>query len=158
MKKNLISILLILLLSLVGITACKSDRAGNDREQNDLIALIAFRRTLDNSTDSIERRNCIEAVLVMNQCVGAGTGFSSNVMCAPRSLNTGTEANPTATPPVVAKTAAENYTSLVSCVKGKVAEYNCNFSQNKVASAKSAYDAYFKACDAPSGIINSNTF
>jgi hypothetical protein len=150
--------LIILILSLSAIISCKSDKAGNNREQTDVSLLIALGRTRANSTDTVERRNCIEAVLVMNQCVGAGTGFSANVMCSPNNMNTGTEANTTVNPPVAAKTAAENYISLVSCVKGKVVEYNCNFSQNKVATAKSAYDSYFKACDVPSGILNSNVY
>ncbi len=146
--------LTILILSLLSIIGCKSEAAGNDREQTDVALLIALGRQRDNSTDTVERRNCIEAVLVMNQCVGSGRGFSANVMCSPNNMNTGT----VAADGTVTSTAAQNYITLVSCVKGKVVEYNCNFSQNKVATAKSGYDAYFKACDVPAGIINSNMF
>ena len=155
MKKNLISILLILLLSLVGISACKSDRADNDRDQQTVLALYLLNRTTEFRTT---RNLCTEAVLIMNQCVGATRGFSAVTMCSDANLNTGTAADNSKVPPVAATTADQNYTTLISCVRGKVAEYNCNFTQNKVATAKSAYDSYFKACDVPSGIINSNMF
>lgn len=143
------------MLALVSFLSCKTDRVGNDRDQVNVILLNLLNR---NNNQSPERRLCTEAVLVMNQCVGAGSGFSAQTMCNNANMKTGTIADLTVTPPVVGVTAAELYGTLSTCVKGKVAEYNCNFAQYKLSTAKSAYDAYFKGCDVPAGIINSNTY
>lgn len=155
MSKIKLQIILSMMLALVSFLSCKTDRVGNDRDQVNVILLNLLNR---NNDQSPERRLCTEAVLVMNQCVGGGSGFSAQTMCNNANINKGTTENLTSTPPVKAATAVDNYTTLSACVKGKVAEYNCNFTQYKVSTAKSAYDAYFKACDVPTGIINSNTY
>ena len=68
------------------------------------------------------------AVEVMNQCVGTGTNtqFNPANMCSTANLKTETE-----------------YDALITCASDRVATTNCNFSQNKYATAALAASNVF---------------
>lgn len=145
MKLNrILKLVSIAFITLLAIVACES-KAGNKSDQTNEIMLALLN---SNSANSEARLTCNAAVVKMNQCIGAGSGFNPAVMCSDANLNQG---DSTITP---AKTSVEVYKALISCIDGQIATTNCNFTQNKVASAVQAKQAFFSVCDAPAGLIN----
>ena len=173
----------IALIAISAFSACESHKAGDQADKNNLLILALRGSTTSNSNANSEARKfCANAVLRMNQCIGAGSGFNPAIMCSDDNINKAATAATTATPadtsttPVTPATdaapaysAAENYNKLIICVDTQVAATNCNFSQNKVASPVQAKAAFFGTCEvdytlatttldqkrnkAPSGII-----
>ena len=138
----------LIVLAAVGCT--ETSKTGDQSDKNNLLLLSLLNRTTENSE---ARKYCANAVIRMNQCIGSNSGFNPAVMCSDGNLKADIAADAAATPPVVAQTSVEMYQALIKCVDSQIAATNCNFSQNKVASAPQAKAAFFSKCDVPSGII-----
>ena len=138
------------LISLAAIGCTETSKTGDQSDKNNLLLLSLLNRTTENAE---ARKYCANAVLRMNQCIGSGSGFNPAVMCADENLKKDIAEDATTTPPTAAQTSVAIYTALISCVDSQIAATNCNFSQNKVASAPQAKAAFLSKCDVPSGII-----
>lgn len=121
--------LYILVLSLIiFVQFCtKSNYAGDTSAQKSF--LIAALQAANEGILTPEREACYRAVLVMNQCVGAGNGFQPGIMCGNTSTFT-----------------VEDYEQLTRCVALQVQATNCNFPQNRVADPRLALSNFFSSC------------
>ena len=129
LQKIKISILIIIILQ---IWNCSQGSGAGDKT-----ALNSYALTLLEA-DSPTKQKCKLSVEIMNQCIGDGyqNQFNPANMCENTKL----------------KTEAE-YSTLITCVSGKVNTTYCNMPQNRVGDARVAYTNFFKSCDVPSGII-----
>lgn len=105
----------------------KSSHAGDTSAQKGL--LISAAQAASEGILTPEREACYRAVLVMNQCVGAGNGFQPGIMCGNSSTFT-----------------LDDYENLVKCVALQVQTTYCNFPQNRVADPRVALNNFFYSC------------
>ena len=147
MKLNeTIKLVSIALFVLITMSACESSKAGNSTDLNNSLLLAVLNQAPENSQ---ARQYCAEAVVRMNQCIGAGSGFNPAVTCSDTNINKGI----TESSGAVTKTAVTVYSELITCVNAQIAATNCNFPQNKVAHPALAKSGFFSSCDAPAGLI-----
>lgn len=119
---------IILALTLLLLQFCtKSSHAGDDSAQKSL--LISALQAGSEGILTPERESCYRAVLIMNQCVGAGNGFQPAIMCSSSSTFT-----------------LDDYMNLEKCVALQVQTTYCNFPQNKAADPRVALDNFFSSC------------
>lgn len=144
-RKTLIYVAMGLMLSILA-NCTESSKAGNDTDKNNALLLAILNR---NTANAQARQACANAVYLMNQCIGSGSGFNPAVMCADANLQAGgTYTDSSVTPAAtITYTGTEAYTRLASCVATQIAATNCNFSQNKVASPVQAKAAFFSSCE-----------
>lgn len=129
-NKKLLTIFFALVFSMVGCT--HSSQSGDTSAKKSL--LIAGALAHSNGILSPEREACYQAVLVMNQCVGAGSGFDANIMCGASTAFDLTE-----------------YQTLIKCASTQVQATYCNFPQNKAADPRVALANYFSSCQQEKG-------
>lgn len=144
-NKTLIYIITGLLLTFA-ISCTQNNKTAKNSDKKNAILLAFLNR---NPANAAARQACANSVYLMNQCIGAGSGFNPAVMCADANLQAGgsytdTSATPAAT---VTYASVDVYTRLASCVSTQITATNCNFSQNKVASPNQAKAAFFGSCE-----------